>query len=139
MNENMNNSFKKELCHHFYIDKISEADGLNMGLPIEKIKYRVHSVWYEFPTSHESDIEFFFEVPKTLLKQISDTSCVCSRCSRQFSIKNMEIMTQLFNKMDELQALHVDKDAHRFDTETLDLIQALEPTWFIKDADEKSN
>ena len=69
MNENINNSFKKELCHHFYIDKISEADGLNMGLPIEKIKYRVHSVWYEFPTSHESDIDFYFEVPKTLLQK----------------------------------------------------------------------
>lgn len=127
--EELRNPPKTKLCHHFHRVHLSMEEGINNNCPEEE--FRVRTIFYEFPSRIETS--YWFERKESLLHKISDTKCVCSKCSREFPIENMDKMARLFERMNELTNLGADSKVYFFDLEILNLYRNLEPTWYQED------
>lgn len=125
----LRNPLKKELCHHYHRVNVDAVTGQSNNLPQEE--FRIWGVFYESPPWHE--VEMYYAVKESLLKQNSDTTCVCSKCTREFPIENMDKMMRLFDRMNEIGNLWSDQDIRFSDLQILKLYQELEPTWYEKD------
>ena len=127
--EELRNPPKTKLCHHFHRVHLSEEEGIKNNCPKEE--FRVSTIFYEFPSHIETS--YWFEVKESLLHKVSDTKCVCSRCTREFPIENMDKMSQLFSRMNELGEHNIARDVYFSDVQILKLYQELEPTWYQED------
>ena len=127
--EELRNPPKTKLCHHFHRVHLSVEDAAKKNCPSEE--FRMNRIFYEFPSHIETSI--WFESKESLLHKVSDTTCVCSKCTREFPIKNMDKMARLFERMNELTNLGADSKVYFFDLEILNLYRELEPTWYQED------
>ena len=120
---------KTKLCHHYRRVNVDAATGASNHLPQEE--FRIWEVFYESPPWHE--VEMYFAVKESLLKQNSDATCICSQCTREFQIENMDKMMRLFDRMNEMGNLWGEQDIRFSDLQILKLYQKLEPTWYQED------
>ena len=127
--EELRNPPKTKLCHHFHRVHLSVEDAAKKNCPSEE--FRMNRIFYEFPSHIETSI--WFESKESLLHKVSDTTCVCSKCTREFPIENMDKMARLFERMNELTNLGADSKVYFFDLEILNLYRDLEPTWYQED------
>lgn len=119
----------KKLCYHFCRVHLSVEDGIKNNCPNED--FRVSRIFYEFPSHIETS--YWFEVKESLLQKVSDTRCVCSKCSREFPVENIEKMSKLFDRMNEFGEHNIVRDVYFSDVQILNLYQELEPTWYQED------
>ncbi len=121
---------QKELCKHF---QTSEFYSIEWSLPLI----------LTFISSLNTLKQCFGSKTKrmakteSLLHQISDTTCICSKCSREFPIENMEKMFRLFDRMNELDDMGASEGTYSVDVQILKLLGELEPTWFVAETDGK--
>ena len=127
--EELRNPPKTKLCHHFHRVHLSVEDAAKKNCPSEE--FRMNRIFYEFPSHIETSI--WFESKESLLHKVSDTKCVCSKCTREFPIENMDKMARLFERMNELANLGADSKVYCYDLEFLNLYRDLEPTWYQED------
>ena len=118
--------FKKSkgLCHHFHKVYMSEEEGEKNDLPFENWRFATTSY-----TFHSED-EYWYEFWESTLHKKTDTTCVCSVCSREFPIEYMDKADKVLEWM---KNLGIDEDVYLCDPEILTLCQELEPTWYQAD------
>lgn len=116
---------EKHICYHFQKVSMTMEEALNSN--ISKKAFEDINYFYKYFPSIKD--KYWFMVNQSSLRKISDSKCICSNCLREFPIENMDKMSRLLTRMNELEDLNAYKGAYLYDIELLNRCKELEPTW----------